>query len=76
MKSNLIPHQALNLATNTSIDTKAVPINADFIKRLAVLTRKLGYVFKDPSLPKLALTHRSFDSKKTMSVWSFWVMLY
>lgn len=64
MKSNLIPHQALNLATNTSIDTKAVPINADFIKRLAVLTRKLGYVFKDPSLPKLALTHRSFDSKK------------
>ncbi|MBU5616727.1 ribonuclease III [Psychrobacter sp. TAE2020] len=64
MKSNLIPHQALNLATNTSIDTKAVSINADFIKRLAVLTRKLGYVFKDPSLPKLALTHRSFDSKK------------
>ncbi len=55
MKSDLLPqHRTVN----------NLPVNADFIKRLAVLTRQLGYEFKDLSLPKLALTHRSFDSKK------------
>ena len=55
MKSDLLPqHSTVN----------NLPVNADFIKRLAVLTRQLGYEFKDLSLPKLALTHRSFDSKK------------
>ena len=63
MKSNLTPDQALNLANN-NVDDKPAPVGADFLKRLAVLTRKLGYVFKDPSIPKQALTHRSFDSKK------------
>ncbi len=64
MKSNSLQHQALNLANNNSIENKALPVGAEFTKRLALLTRKLGYMFKDPSLPKLALTHRSFDSKK------------
>lgn len=43
---------------------ETLPISSDFIQRLEVLTRKLGYKFGDLSLPKLALTHRSFDSKK------------
>lgn len=47
---------------NESWDT--TPISSDFIQRLAVLSRRLGYQFNDISLPKLALTHRSFDSKK------------
>ncbi|MGP4847354.1 ribonuclease III [Marinobacter sp. 1Y8] len=47
---------------STSVDTLVV--SSEFIQRLAVLTRKLGYEFNDLSLPKLALTHRSFDSKK------------
>ncbi|MGM8900428.1 ribonuclease III domain-containing protein, partial [Psychrobacter sp. 1Y4] len=47
---------------STSVDTLVV--SSEFTQRLAVLTRKLGYVFNDLSLPKLALTHRSFDSKK------------
>lgn len=36
----------------------------DFDHSLSVLSQSLGYVFNDKSLPKLALTHRSFDSKK------------
>ena len=36
----------------------------DFNHSLAVLSQNLGYVFIDKNLPKLALTHRSFDSKK------------
>lgn len=49
---------------NNSVASDPVIVSAEFIQRLAVLTRKLGYEFKDLSLPKLALTHRSFDSKK------------
>ncbi len=49
---------------STSVDTLVV--SSEFTQRLAVLTRKLGYVFNDLSLPKLALTHRSFDSKKNL----------
>ena len=44
-----------------SVDTQV--ISAEFIQRLMPLTRKLGYVFNDLSFPKLALTHRSYDSK-------------
>lgn len=47
-----------------SVPVETFLINADFIQRLTVLTRRLGYTFNDLSLPKLALTHRSFDSKK------------
>ncbi|WP_227429460.1 ribonuclease III [Psychrobacter sp. I-STPA6b] len=36
----------------------------DFAHSLEVLSHNLGYVFTDQSLPRLALTHRSFDSKK------------
>lgn len=64
MKSDLQPNQVSSLTAPSNMDNKALPINADFIKRLALLTPKLGYEFKDLSLPKLALTHRSFDSKK------------
>ena len=39
-------------------------ISTDFLKRLTILSRKLGYEFKDPILPHQALTHRSFDSKR------------
>ena len=59
MKSHLQHYQSPN-----STNGEALPISADFIKRLTVLTKKLEYVFNDLSLPKLALTHRSFDSKK------------
>ncbi len=45
-----------------AIETPAV--SAEFVQRLAVLTRKLGYAFDNLGLPKLALTHRSYDSKK------------
>lgn len=44
--------------------TEKTTVSAEFLQRLAILTRKLGYQFNDPYLPKLALTHRSFDSKK------------
>lgn len=63
------PHE-LSVPTSVSTVKKhseprdTTPIPAEFIQRLAVLTRKLGYEFNDLSLPKLALTHRSFDSKK------------
>lgn len=63
MKSDLQQYQSLNLANN-DINKEPLLVSAEFIKRLAVLSRSLGYIFKDPSLPKLALTHRSFDSKK------------
>ncbi len=64
MKPTLPQYQAVPAAKKPSASTDALPVTPDFLQRLAVLTRKLGYVFKDPSLPKLALTHRSFDSKK------------
>ena len=59
MKSDLQQYQPVS-----HVNIEDIAINADFIKCLAILTRKLGYEFKDLSLPKLALTHRSFDSKK------------
>ncbi|WP_367111350.1 ribonuclease III [uncultured Psychrobacter sp.] len=52
------------VATKDSAIVEALPINSDFVQRLTILSHKLGYTFKDLSLPKLALTHRSFDSKK------------
>lgn len=39
-------------------------ISPEFFRQLAVLSRRLGYEFNQPQLPKLALTHRSFDSKQ------------
>lgn len=56
--------QALTGAKKNSAPKKAVSISPEFMTRLEVLTRKLGYQFTDPSLPYLALTHRSYDSKK------------
>ena len=64
MKSTLSQHQALPTTKKNSAPVDTMIISSDFIHRLNVLTRKLGYVFNDLSLPKLALTHRSFDSKK------------
>lgn len=67
MKPNSSPHKAkvkpTPISANTSTSTEALIISSSFIKQLEILTRKLGYVFNDLSLPKLALTHRSFDSK-------------
>ncbi len=64
MKSNLPQHQVMPIATrNKNTTTDASSVDSAFMQRLEVLTRKLGYVFNDLSLPKLALTHRSFDSK-------------
>ncbi|MFB6348379.1 ribonuclease III [Moraxella sp. ZJ142] len=37
----------------------------DFEQGLPVLCQKLGYQFKDISLPKRALTHRSYDPKNS-----------
>lgn len=64
MKSTPQPYQALPTAKKNSVTMETLPINSDFIQRLEVLSRKLGYTFNDLSLSKLALTHRSFDSKK------------
>lgn len=63
MKSNPKQDKALPASHKKGKSTDAVTLSASFIQQLEVLTRKLGYVFDDPSLPKLALTHRSFDSK-------------
>lgn len=71
MKSTPKQYQALPATKKNSATMETLPISSDFIQRLEVLTRKLGYKFGDLSLPKLALTHRSFDSKKTMNAWSF-----
>ena len=57
-------YQALPATERLNPTADVMPISAEFIQRLAVLTRKLGYTFNDLSLAKLALTHRSFDSKK------------
>ena len=64
MKSTSPQYQTVPAAQSNSALMETLPISSEFIQRLSVLTRKLGYVFKNPSLPKLALTHRSFDSKK------------
>ena len=56
--------QAVPNPQKNSLSDDTLVISSEFIQRLAILTRKLGYVFNDLSLPKLALTHRSFDSKK------------
>lgn len=56
--------QAPTGSKKNAIPKKAIPLSSDFMTRLEVLTRKLGYQFSDPSLPYLALTHRSYDSKK------------
>ena len=64
MKPTSPQYQAVPATKNSTVTVDALPVTPDFLQRLEVLTRKLGYVFKDPSLPRLALTHRSFDSKK------------
>jgi len=64
MKSISQQNQAVPTVQKNSAPVDTFLISSDFIQRLTVLTRKLGYVFNDLSLPKLALTHRSFDSKK------------
>lgn len=59
------PHyQTVPITQKNSIPVDTFVVSSEFIQRLAVLTRKLGYVFNNLSFPKLALTHRSFDSKK------------
>lgn len=50
------------ISTNESMDIPIV--SPEFKKRLAILVRKLGYTFNNLGLSKLALTHRSYDSKK------------
>ncbi len=57
-KATQMPNSHKNITS-----TDALVISSSFIQRLEILTRKLGYVFNDLSLAKLALTHRSFDSK-------------
>lgn len=52
------------LASSCLADDQTITVSPEFLQRLAVLSRKLGYQFNNPILPKLALTHRSFDSKK------------
>lgn len=64
MKPTLQHSQAVPIPQKNSTSVDTLVVSSEFIQRLAVLTRKLGYVFNDLSLPKLALTHRSFDSKK------------
>ena len=61
MKPNSQHSQAVPNAKKNSKSTDTLVAKSESMQRL---TRKLGYVFKDMSLPKLALTHRSFDSKK------------
>ena len=64
MKPTSQSPQAVPNPHKNSVSDDTLIISAEFIQRLAILSRKLGYVFNDLSLPKLALTHRSFDSKK------------
>lgn len=66
MKLDLFQSQNTAAKNSDTLDTVTdiMPISADFIQRLEVLSRKLGYKFKNLHLAKLALTHRSFDSKK------------
>ena len=59
------PAKSLQTSLDSSIALAAAePVSAEFLQRLAILMRSLGYQFRSPVLPKLALTHRSFDSKK------------
>lgn len=44
---------------------QAQPHFGDFEQGLAVLCQKLGYQFRDSSLPRRALTHRSYDPKNS-----------
>lgn len=62
MKS-ILPKPAPNAMTNQAM-SEMPPVSTEFLQRLSVLSRGLGYEFVNPALPKLALTHRSFDSKK------------
>ncbi|WP_201587940.1 ribonuclease III [Psychrobacter jeotgali] len=64
MKSNPQQHLATKETKKRSTAAEAASSSSAFLQRLEVLTRKLGYEFNDLSYPKLALTHRSFDSKK------------
>lgn len=59
----IFPKPVPNAVTNPSA-MDMPPVSAEFLQKLKVLSRKLGYEFANPTLPKLALTHRSLDSKK------------
>ena len=63
MKSTSQHDQVASISQQQSQSVDTQVISAEFIQRLMPLTRKLGYVFNDLSFPKLALTHRSYDSK-------------
>lgn len=63
MKPTLSHQQVLLTTKESNSPHSGLPNHSGFIQKLEVLTRKLGYTFNDLSLPKLALTHRSFDSK-------------
>lgn len=59
------PVDSFQTLSDTSVSPiVALEVSAEFLQRLSILTRHLGYQFNSPVLPKLALTHRSFDSKK------------
>lgn len=66
MKSiNPLPSSPLPTSTQPFEKESSQPdVSAEFLKRLAILSRQLGYQFTHPSLPHQALTHRSFDSKR------------
>ncbi|PIE46907.1 MAG: ribonuclease III [Gammaproteobacteria bacterium] len=50
--------------TETNRTSKSVKLSLKLVRQLQVLSNSLGYTFKDVNLPQLALTHRSFNSKK------------
>ena len=59
-----------DISTKTKKTTKPTALQAqphfgDFEQGLAVLCQKLGYQFRDSSLPRRALTHRSYDPKNS-----------
>ena len=59
------PVDSFQTVSNSPVSAIAkAEVSAEFLQRLSILTRHLGYEFNSPALPKLALTHRSFDSKK------------
>lgn len=52
----------MDIATSKE-QSKKDNISPEFLRRLQALSSKLGYTFADASLPQLALTHRSYNSK-------------
>lgn len=62
MKKTNLRQRLVSDTTASSATSPSLPM--EFMDRLAVLSRRLGYEFIDAGLPKLALTHRSFDNKQ------------